>query len=275
MSLRQRLAQRLRQREEADFRRQEALAKAGADGYNKARVAHHEMGPSALLWFQRKGCLCHCPMPPPSATAQPIPSFFVDFLHRFHQMVSEYSAELSRWSGGMRFCPQQQTLYGRKFAAAPPPATKVRRPLRTEKGKGSSPRGRIGHSGPRKVRIFLLNKKDEQKVTSLEKEKELHGVQAQMLRQREEADFRRQEALAKAGTDGYNKARVAHHEMGHSALLWFQRKAGVFESTTVVPIGDDEGLTTSIWHTQMTRAEMKALLCVQMAGGVSKSFRCS
>uniref|UniRef100_A0A183C2N5 RRM domain-containing protein n=1 Tax=Globodera pallida TaxID=36090 RepID=A0A183C2N5_GLOPA len=124
-----------------------------------------------------EGCLCHCPMPPPSATAQPIPSFFVDFLHRFHQMLSEYSAELSRWSGGMRFCPQQQTLYGRKFAAAPPPATKVRRSLRTEKEKGSSPRGRIGHSGPRKVRILLLNEKDEQKVTLLEKEKDLHGVQ--------------------------------------------------------------------------------------------------
>ncbi|KAI3415525.1 hypothetical protein GPALN_005131 [Globodera pallida] len=124
-----------------------------------------------------EGCLCHCPMPPPSATAQPIPSFFVDFLHRFHQMLSEYSAELSRWSGGMRFCPQQRTLYGRKFAAAPPPATKVRRSLRTEKEKGSSPRGRIGHSGPRKVRILLLNEKDEQKVTLLEKEKDLHGVQ--------------------------------------------------------------------------------------------------
>uniref|UniRef100_A0A183CPB5 Uncharacterized protein n=1 Tax=Globodera pallida TaxID=36090 RepID=A0A183CPB5_GLOPA len=87
-----------------------------------------------------QGCLCHCPMPSSSATAQPIPSFFVDFLHRFHQMVSEYSAELSRWSGGMRFCPQQQTLYGRKFAAAPPPATKVRRSLRTEEGKGSPTR---------------------------------------------------------------------------------------------------------------------------------------
>uniref|UniRef100_A0A914H3I0 Uncharacterized protein n=1 Tax=Globodera rostochiensis TaxID=31243 RepID=A0A914H3I0_GLORO len=124
-----------------------------------------------------EGSLCHCPTPPFSATAQPIPSFFVDFLHRFHRMVSEYSAELSRWSGGMRFCPQQQTLYGRKFAAAPPPATKVRRLLRTEKGKGSSPRGRIGHSGPRKVRIFLLNKKDEKQGTSLEKQKDLHAVQ--------------------------------------------------------------------------------------------------
>uniref|UniRef100_A0A914HDL3 Peptidase M41 domain-containing protein n=1 Tax=Globodera rostochiensis TaxID=31243 RepID=A0A914HDL3_GLORO len=92
---------------------------------------------------------------------------------------------------------------------------------------------------------------------------------AQRLRQREEADFRRLEALARAGNEGYNKARVAHHEMGHSALLWFQREAGVFESTTVVPNGDDEGLTVSWTHTQMTRAEMKALLCVQMAGRVA------
>uniref|UniRef100_A0A183BIM6 adenylate cyclase n=1 Tax=Globodera pallida TaxID=36090 RepID=A0A183BIM6_GLOPA len=89
--------------------------------------------------------------------------FFVHFLHRFHRMVSEYSAELSRWSGGRHalLSATTRTLYGgAKFAAAPPPATKVQRALRTEKGKGSSPRGRrVGLSGPRKVHIWAKSKK--------------------------------------------------------------------------------------------------------------------
>uniref|UniRef100_A0A914HE15 Peptidase M41 domain-containing protein n=1 Tax=Globodera rostochiensis TaxID=31243 RepID=A0A914HE15_GLORO len=91
---------------------------------------------------------------------------------------------------------------------------------------------------------------------------------AQRRRRREEAEFKRLEALASAG--GQNVARVAHHEIGHSALLWFQRAAGVFESVTVVQVGDKLGLTRNKWPAQKTRAQMRALICVQIAGKVAE-----
>uniref|UniRef100_A0A183BZU7 Peptidase_M41 domain-containing protein n=1 Tax=Globodera pallida TaxID=36090 RepID=A0A183BZU7_GLOPA len=96
---------------------------------------------------------------------------------------------------------------------------------------------------------------------------------AQRRRAREELEFRRQEALARNWDDNYNKARVAHHEMGHSALLWFQRHAGVFISASVVRNPNDVndlGRTRSSIPRQMTRAQMKALLAVQLGGQVAE-----
>ncbi|KAI3411735.1 hypothetical protein GPALN_001802 [Globodera pallida] len=91
---------------------------------------------------------------------------------------------------------------------------------------------------------------------------------AQRRRRREEREFQRLKELAEAGEQ--NRARVAHHEMGHSALLWFQRAAGEFVSVTIVQHAVTLGLTRSQWPAQKTRAEMKALLSVQIAGRVAE-----
>uniref|UniRef100_A0A183CLI2 Peptidase_M41 domain-containing protein n=1 Tax=Globodera pallida TaxID=36090 RepID=A0A183CLI2_GLOPA len=95
---------------------------------------------------------------------------------------------------------------------------------------------------------------------------------AQRLRRREEAAFEEQEALVLVGNPANNKGRVAHHEMGHSFMLWFQREAGEFVRTTVVVHGDDDGATTSDVSVHKTRGEMWALLCVQIGGRVAEEL---
>ncbi|KAL3108181.1 hypothetical protein niasHT_016372 [Heterodera trifolii] len=102
-----------------------------------------------------------------AATVQSIPPFFVDFLHRLHRMVNEYSAELSHWSGGMRFSASQRALYGAKFTATPPPATKGRprramgATARTEKSTPNDSPTERRHSGQQQKRTDSLLKPKE------------------------------------------------------------------------------------------------------------------
>uniref|UniRef100_A0A914HU36 Peptidase M41 domain-containing protein n=1 Tax=Globodera rostochiensis TaxID=31243 RepID=A0A914HU36_GLORO len=89
---------------------------------------------------------------------------------------------------------------------------------------------------------------------------------AARLRARQEAEFKRLERLALAWDPAYNKCRVTIHETGHCFLLWNQRAAGVLESTTVVPAETTDGLTRSEWPWQLTRAQLTAMLRVQLGG---------
>uniref|UniRef100_A0A183CKY2 Peptidase_M1 domain-containing protein n=1 Tax=Globodera pallida TaxID=36090 RepID=A0A183CKY2_GLOPA len=72
----------------------------------------------------------------------------------------------------------------------------------------------------------------------------LHKAKTAMLRHhRKRRQFEALMALARRGA--YNGARISCHELGHSALLWYQQNAGAFVKVTVVPRrGLYDGLTT-------------------------------
>uniref|UniRef100_A0A914I8I1 Peptidase M41 domain-containing protein n=1 Tax=Globodera rostochiensis TaxID=31243 RepID=A0A914I8I1_GLORO len=77
--------------------------------------------------------------------------------------------------------------------------------------------------------------------------------------------FNGQMEVARGGV--YNTARVSCHEIGHATCLWYQQHAGAFVQVTIVPRpGHYDGLTTSSWKRQMSRAEMRACLVMQLGG---------
>uniref|UniRef100_A0A183BPF0 Peptidase_M41 domain-containing protein n=1 Tax=Globodera pallida TaxID=36090 RepID=A0A183BPF0_GLOPA len=88
--------------------------------------------------------------------------------------------------------------------------------------------------------------------------------------QRQRRQFMAGMEAARGGV--YNTARVAIHELGHSAILWFHEAAGAFEEVTVVPTAQYDGLTTSTWKVQKTRAEMRASIATDLGGRCAEEY---